>query len=281
VFVHFAVQACDHLLIQIGVKNKLIRSLLLLQDYIVKKLSLIAAAVSAVFFVVAIPAKAAPLTPEQQDNLVKIQSVLEQKPELIDGLLTSLNMYIDQENKTAVTLKKYHDWLYNNPDLAAFGTDNPKLTIVNFTDFNCPYCKRLDPVLQRLTEENPEVRVVNVFVPLQQREVAGIDTNSAQYALNVWKNDPDGYMKVHDYLIRKNGRHDKSSLERVAQVTKTQMLLDVSNTLKPTIDKSYQIFSELGLNGTPAMLIGDQILPGYLPYDQLKPIVEDALKKLS
>lgn len=188
-------------------------------------------------------------------------------------------MYLNQEQQRMAAMNKHHDWLYKNPSHSAFGAEEPALTIVNFTDYNCPFCKRLDSVLHQLTKENLKLKVINIYVPLQQREVAGLDTNSAEFALNVWKNKPDSYAEVHDYLIAKSGRHDKSSLERVAKVTSTESELKTNDNVKKITTMNYQAFSELGFGGTPAMIIGDEIINGYVPLDKLKPIVEAELKK--
>ncbi|MCG7495375.1 DsbA family protein [Vibrio sp. Of7-15] len=242
------------------------------------KKSILTTLITSVFFFSA-TAATEDLSTTQQDNLKQINTILEENPQLIDGLLTSLNMYINQEQQRANAMTTHHDWLYNNDAHSSFGAEKPALTIVNFTDYNCPFCKRLDSVLHQLVADFPMLNVINVYVPLQQREVVGLDTNSAEFALNVWQNERDAYPEVHKYLIGKSGRHDKSSLERVAKVTNTESELKTNDEVEKIISMNYRVFSELGFGGTPAMIIGDEIINGYVPLDKLKPIIEAELEE--
>ncbi|PSW21508.1 DsbA family protein [Photobacterium sanctipauli] len=230
---------------------------------------------------VATPTIASELTQQQQTNLGKIESLLADNPELIDGLLTNLNMYLVQQDRQAEMLAKYQDWIFKNPSHTTMGNDDATLTIVNVTDYNCPFCKKLDPVLAQLAEEMPnDVRVVNIYVPLKKQDVEGLGTTSAEFALNVWQEQRESYDQVHQLLVRRPQMHDKSSLTRIADATGTKASLERQQDTRLMIDKNYQMFTELGMRGTPAMIIGDEIIGGYMPIDRLRPIVEDQLKKL-
>mgnify|MGYP001067781146 CR=1 FL=1 len=50
--------------------------------------------------------------------------------------------------------------LFNDPASPRFGAKQAKLTLVNFTDYNCPYCKQLDPLLEKLVAKYPDVAVI-------------------------------------------------------------------------------------------------------------------------
>lgn len=215
------------------------------------------------------------LSQNQQDKLEKIEAVLVDNPDLIDGLLTSLNLYLDQQNRQSEMMAKYQDWIYNNPQNTSMGKADAALTIVNITDFNCPYCKKLDPVLEQLVKEMPDdVRVVNIYVPLKQQDVKGLGTTSAEFALNVWQQDRDAFEKVNQLLVKRPQMHDKNSLTRIAKHTGTENSLTRQDNTRAMIDKNYQMFTELGLRGTPAMLMGTEVIPGYMPIEQLRPIVK-------
>ncbi|MGF1683748.1 DsbA family protein [Photobacterium minamisatsumaniensis] len=221
------------------------------------------------------------LTTQQQGNLKKIEALLTDNPQLIDGLLTNLNMYLDQQNRQADIMANYQDWIFSNPSHTTMGNDDATLTIVNVTDYNCPYCKRLDTVLEKLTEEMPnDLRVINIYVPLKQQNVKGLGTTSAEFALNVWQEQRDAYEQVHQLLMRKPQKHDKNSLTRIADATGTQVSLERQQETRQMVDKNYKMFTDLGLRGTPAMIIGDEIIGGYLPIDQLRPMVKNQIKQL-
>ncbi|PKG37259.1 DsbA family protein [Psychromonas sp. Urea-02u-13] len=158
-----------------------------------------------------------------------------------------------------------------------FGAADPKLTIINFTDYNCPYCKRLESGLEDMIKDFPEVRVVNVYLPFQQRLIPGMETNTAWYALNVWENDRDNYAEVHRLMMAKPSHHDKKSIMKIAELTNTQDSLKVSEKNRLKVEKNERIFAQLGLRGTPSLIIGDEIIPGFMPPAQLNELIKAQL----
>lgn len=124
-----------------------------------------------------------------------------------------------------------------------------------------------------------DIRVVNIYVPLKQQDVKGLGTSSAEFALNVWQQNRDAYEQVHQLLVKRPQMHDKTSLSRIAKHTGTEGSLTRQDETRAMIDKNYQMFSELGLRGTPAMIMGTEIIPGYMPIEQLRPIVKAQIAK--
>lgn len=217
------------------------------------------------------------LTVIQEQQITAIADLLRENPEIIDGLHSNLLQYIDAQQSLTTILEKNHDFLYNNPKHPYFGAENPKLTIINFTDFNCPYCKRLESGLVDILESYPEVRVVNVFLPFQQRMVPGLKTNTAWYALNVWEKKPDQYAEVHRLMMAKPSRHDSNSMMKIAELTGTQQELTPNQEKVNMVEKSEKIFTQLGLRGTPSLIIGNEIIPGFIPPEDLKAIIDKQL----
>ncbi|MDD1792503.1 DsbA family protein [Enterovibrio makurazakiensis] len=220
-----------------------------------------------------------PLNKAQQQQLDAITALLEQNPDLISGLHQSLTQYMVQQQGVKSILAANHEYLYNNPRHTQFGASEPKLTIINFTDYNCPFCKKLDPVLHDLAIAYPQIKVVNIYVPLKEMGSLLSDVNSATYALNVWNQNKDKYLETHKLLIAKPSTHDRRSLSRIADKTGTKAQLKTDDITDAMTSKNYQLFNELGLRGTPAMIIDDQIVPGYVPIEKLTPIIESALSK--
>jgi len=219
------------------------------------------------------------ITTTQQKQLNDISTILKQNPEVIEGLHENLKKYIEDQSSILTTLKENHDYLYNNPMHPYFGAAAPKLTIINFTDYNCPFCKRLESGLESVIEDFPEVRVVNVYLPFQQRMIPGMETNTAWYALNVWENDRENFTEVHRLMMAKPSRHDKKSIMKIAELTNTQEALQATEKQKIKVEKNERIFSQLGLRGTPSLIIGDQIIPGFIPQAQLEKLIESQLAK--
>lgn len=222
---------------------------------------------------------AAALNQEQQKQLQQLDTLLQDNPDLIGDLLMSVERFLFEEQAREQLLLKHQQWLYDNRQHPDFGASNPDLTVLVFTDYNCPYCKRLEPELQRLIKGYPNIKVVNIIVPLRQQVVAGLDTNASGFALSVWQQAPDLFPQVHDYLMEKNGMHDKASLQKIAELTDTVKWLKRHSKSEIIQQKNQQVFLELGLRGTPAILIEDITIPGYVPYTTLEKAVQQVLLK--
>jgi protein-disulfide isomerase len=227
----------------------------------------------------ALAAQAQTLPQAQEEMLDELTQILRENPEVIGQLRESLREYADSKNRGAQRLKDYRPWLQDTERHPAMGAHQPELTIIVFNDYNCPYCKRLEPVLQQLLAEFDQVQVVHIILPLRQQQVSGLDTNATFYALNVWRNAPEKFDQVHEMLMDRSGVHNRRSLTTISEMTETERWLGSSEALEADVMEAQQIFRNLGLQGTPSLIVGDQIVPGYLPYDRLKPLVEQALSQ--
>ncbi|MEZ9901320.1 DsbA family protein [Vibrio breoganii] len=223
----------------------------------------------------------APVNANQDTTSQKIQDIadmLQSHPELVDSLHGNLQAYIEQQGQLKVALTQNHDYLYNNDLQPSIGNKEAPITLVVFTDYSCPWCKKFDPELYKLVENNPDtVRVINLYVPLKEQS----SVNSASFALNVWREKRSSYEEVHQLMVAKPGAHNLNSISKVAKNTDTTALMNASMKSDELINKNLELFRALGMRGTPAMLIGDEMVSGYLDYDKLQAIVDDKLSKLN
>ncbi|MCK6263406.1 DsbA family protein [Vibrio sp. ZSDE26] len=208
------------------------------------------------------------LAKNQDQKMEEINEMLNSNPSLIDGLHTSLINYLSQQNVFDQALEHNHDYIYNNPNQSSFGAKEPSVTIVNVTDYSCPWCKKLDPVLYELVDKYPEqIKVINLLVPLKELRHKN---NSTTYALNVWQNAPEKYAEVHDMLISKPGAHNEASVFKVAQKTGTEAQYEADKLSTEMMATNYNLMTDLGIRGTPAMLIGGELVSGYMSLDKLE-----------
>ena len=220
--------------------------------------------------------QAATLPQETEQKINEIDQLLRDNPQVVDGLHESLQRYVHQQNQFDAVLQQNNDYIYNNPDQPSYGAKDPKLTIAFFTDYSCPWCKKLTPILQQLSEKYPELKIVDILVPLKE---INNEQNSATYALNTWQNKVSKFAEVSELLVKKPGSHNPASLLQVAKKTRTREQLEKIDKIQQQVTKNYQLFAQLGLQGTPAMLIGDEVIPGYLPIEKLEPIIQAQLAK--
>ncbi|MFO7552596.1 MAG: DsbA family protein [Haliea sp.] len=211
----------------------------------------------------------------QQQMLDGISAMLQEHPELIPDLYASLQQFLLQEQAREEAMATHHSWLFEESVHPRLGPAQADRVMVVFNDYNCPYCKRLEPVLQQLHAEYPDLAIVHVFVPLRQPGVADLQTGSAQLALGVWREQRAAFAGLHAGLMDHRSMHDRASLTAVAKAAGMESLLQQDAAANQVVEKNMAVFQALGLGGTPAMLIGDQIVPGLVPYEQLSTIVAE------
>ncbi|HAS6776232.1 DsbA family protein [Vibrio parahaemolyticus] len=210
-----------------------------------------------------------------EQKLEEITQILKENPQILDSLHQNLQEYVAYQQSFGDTLKEVRHYL-NDGKHSSFGAETPELTIINVTDYSCPFCKRLEGELVKVGKEYPQIKVLNLNVSFkEQYEKNGY--NSASYALNVWQNQRDKYEQVHELLVKKPGAHDARSLKQIAKKTGTEAQLVDDKETKALLDKNYQYFTQLGLRGTPALIINDQIIPGYVPFDELEKVIDQEL----
>ncbi|CZU26368.1 suppressor for copper-sensitivity C [Enterobacter cloacae] len=176
----------------------------------------------------------------------------------------------DQEQRAQ---KLVYDFLFNDPDSPRIGAKNPTLTLVVFTDYNCPYCKKFEPYLEKIVEKHPQVAVVFKFLPFRSES----SLTAARDALTVWRSHPEQFMKFNETLMAKKGYHDDASIQE-AQKRAGVNVSTPDDTSLVTVKRSLIIAEKLGIQGTPATLIGEGLLPGWVPFEQFDEMVTDALK---
>jgi len=164
--------------------------------------------------------------------------------------------------------------LFNDPATPRFGAKDARLTLVSFTDYNCPYCKQFDPLLERLVKENPDVAVVIKLLPF--RGASSISAGRA--ALTVWEQQPDKFMALHQRMMAKKGPQDEESIDAaIAKVGLPPVKVTPESYLQ--LKTNVEIAEVLGIQGTPATIIGDQLVAGAISWDDLNKVVNAQLEK--
>ncbi|EDM67791.1 Hypothetical outer membrane protein [Moritella sp. PE36] len=205
-----------------------------------------------------------------------LKEALVNNPEILKEAIIALQAH--EQNKVKAQQNQSLDdnqaALFNNKMDPWMGAENPELTIAYFTDFNCPYCKKIEPLLDRLVEEYPEVRVVYKLVPI----LGPSSKEATDLALTVWENEPEKFADLHKMLMSRPSRLDSGAIAKVGKITGTDEWLDnTAASAETTIERSMTLMREFGLSGTPGLIFGDQIIGGLVPYSQLEKQVKAAL----
>ncbi|URD59712.1 DsbA family protein [Sphingomonas sp. KRR8] len=149
------------------------------------------------------------------------------------------------------------------------GAANPDVTLVEFYDYACGYCKASLPVLDRLLKEDPKLRIVYRDFPiLGEGSVA-----AARMALGASK--AGKFTQFHDALYAA-GRPDQQTLTQAAQAAGIPAGIPQSPEFETELKRNYQLATELGATGTPLFVVGNQVLNGAVGYDSLKAAIAAA-----
>lgn len=165
------------------------------------------------------------------------------------------------------------------------GNKGAKVTITIFSDFQCPFCKRVEPTLAELEKEyGDKIRFVWRHMPLPFHADAPLASQAAQEAFAQKGNA--GFWKMHDKLFEAQGTGEdaikRPGLEKAAQeiglnMDKFKAALD-ANTHKAKVEADTKIGNDAGINGTPAFVINGYYLSGAQPAAAFKKLINRALK---
>lgn len=162
--------------------------------------------------------------------------------------------------------------LWNDASTPSMGAEKPRLTLVSFTDYNCPYCKQFDPELEKIVHKFPEVKLVVKLLPFRSESSA----HSARIALTAWRQQPQQYWALHQRLMSKKGYHDDASILAAQQKTGTGAI-KADEKSGETLQMNLILAQVLGVQGTPATLVGKTMVAGAIPYDELEALVKQEL----
>lgn len=160
--------------------------------------------------------------------------------------------------------------LFHDPASPRMGAESPKLTIISFTDYNCPYCKKFDPMLEKIVEKYPDVQVIFKLLPFRGES----SSQASRVALTTWREHPQQFLALHQSLMSKTGNHTAATIDAaVAKSGATAVKPDELS--RETLNLNLQLARVVGVQGTPATLVGDTLLAGALPWDSLEELVKE------
>lgn len=177
-----------------------------------------------------------------------------------------------QASAQAQVLQNQRDLLEKDPNAPVLGNPEGDVTVIEFFDYNCPYCKRAMPEVQALLDADPDVRLVYREWPI----LGEGSVFAAKAALAARKQGK--YEEFHWALMGLKGRVEESSVISVAKdvgldVAQLRADMDAPEVLEH-IATTTQLAQALGFNGTPSFVIGDDLLPGLVEQEQLQTVVD-------
>jgi protein-disulfide isomerase len=209
-----------------------------------------------------------------------IKDYLLKHPELIEEVMKELEKRqgAAEAAKAQKAVSDNAELLFNSPRQVTLGNPKGDVTMVEFFDYNCGYCKRALSDMLDLMKADPNLKVVlKEFPVLGQPSV-----EAAQVAIAVGMQDKSGkkYLDFHQKLMSGRGQIDKAKALAVAKEAGADMArLEkdmASPEVKATLEESFKLAEPLGLNGTPSYVIGSNVVIGAVGISDLKEKINTA-----
>jgi protein-disulfide isomerase len=199
------------------------------------------------------------------------------------GLLGEINQaqaakhQADQEARLRDALPKAHAALYDDPRDGREGAAKAAATLVIFADSECPYCKSIQPTLARLVAEHTDVAVIYKDFPI----LGPISTFAAKASLAAVGQGK--YPALHAALMASKIPEHQLKEEQILEMAKTagidveRLKTDMAAPeIEVKIAATKTLAMTLGIQGTPGVIIGNQLVPANVPYERFVQLLEEA-----
>lgn len=226
---------------------------------------------TAAFAALPFAAAAQELTDDRIKQLA-LEAILE-NPQIIMEAVAILDAQrtSQQAAENAQSLAQQRDLLLNDPNAPFIGDADAGAVIVEFFDYNCPYCKRAATDVKALLSADDDVRLVYREWPILG-EGSVLAARAALAARAQGK-----YAEMHWALMELRGRAEEASILAVAReigLDLEKLIADMeSEEVTSHIAASHALAQSLGFTGTPAFVIGDALVPGAVPLEELQSLV--------
>lgn len=226
-------------------------------------------------FLTALPAQAFDINAMTADERAAfgaaVRSYLLENPEILRDMSSVLT---ERESTAALAEVEdtTHAWVGGNPD--------GDVTIVEFADYKCGYCKQAHEELMQLVEADGNIRLI-----LREYPILGQESQLASlFAVAVLKTQgADAYKTVHDKLMGFRGKVTEQSLRN--QATALDLDADAifaalqSDPVFEALSQNFDLANRLDIQGTPGFVINGKVIPSYLPPERMIAEVADARKR--
>lgn len=216
----------------------------------------------------------APVTREELPDLIR-KTLVENPDIMLDVMKEVQKSQADRAKKEAVEgLKKHQAALFTGDAYPSVGPKDADVTIVEFFDYHCGYCKRMLPTITELLKQDKKVRIVLRDMPIlsEDSEVA------AKASLAVYRLAPAKYFEFHTALMKVSGKFDEKTLAEAAKkvgVDAAKLKKEMENPeIAKLLEATSEVAADIGVRGTPAIAFPDKLVPGAAPLDDLQRLID-------
>lgn len=219
------------------------------------------------------------LNPKQQEAVKKlVHDYIMENPGIIADAIEALRQKEDLAAEAAAkkVLAERKDEVFNDPDAPVLGNAKGDVTLVEFFDYRCPYCKAMDDQIAELIKSDGKTKLVMKEFPVLGPE----SVTAARAALAA--REQKKYEEFHHALMRvKEPLSDKILFKTAADVglNVEKLKKDMEDQKVDTaIKNNLKLAHDLNIDATPTFILTDQIVPGAIPASGLKQLIDQARK---
>ncbi len=206
----------------------------------------------------------------------EVRAYLMENPEIIIEAVNQLEarQQAEQEAADSALVLSHLDALQNDGYSWVGGNPDGDITIVEFIDYRCGYCRRAHPEVAELIESDGNIRIVVKELPI----LGEASMTSSRFAVSVKQlAGDDAYKAAHDALITLNSDPATPVLRRLAEglgLDGDAVLAHMSSAdVTSEIARTRALAQALQINGTPSFVFGQEMIRGYVPLDAMREIV--------
>ena len=208
----------------------------------------------------------------------EIRSYILANPEV---LFEAVEIYEQQQQEAqgaseAALLEHLAGEIYSSEGDSIFGNPEGDIVFVEFSDYQCGYCKKAYPEVKSLLSDDGNIKLILKEYPI----LGDGSVLAARFALAAREvGGEDAYGAVHDALMKHRGKVTEGALRKMASkldLDGDAILAELdSDAVNTVIARNRALGQQLQINGTPSFIMGDQIVRGYVPYDAMVEIVAE------
>ena len=174
------------------------------------------------------------------------------------------------DKKAASFMKEIED----NKNLPMTGNADGDITLLEFFDYNCGYCRRALEEINKVLEKDDQLKVIFLDMPILG--ASSMDVSKWSLAAH----EQGKYFEYHQALLNHNGQKTNKVIEDLAkkvgldfeQLKKDKNSKEIADTLNKNVTQA----QEMGIRGTPGFIIDGKVYPGYMPAARIEQIIKDA-----
>lgn len=209
----------------------------------------------------------------------EVRAYLLEHPEV---LIEAMDVLQSREEEAALArdeqiVSSHDDVIFNSPDDWVGGNPDGDITLVEFMDYRCGYCRKAYDEVDKLIKSDGNIRfVVKEFPILGEASML-----SAQFAIALRQlHGDEAYGRAHDALMTLRGEPTAETLARLATDLglEAQPIMDRMNApeVQAVIQANYALAEKMEITGTPAFVLKDMVMRGYAPLETMQDFVADA-----